>query len=162
MDCAFAQTQISKIFSDFFSSQKFCSFRFYIYVSDSLNFCINCETLKLIFFLLPMEFFLLQYCLQKKLFFLRGIAYVPCQKSAGSIYVGLYLRSLFCSLIYLSGPLLVSQNHCCCCMICLEIASTHFSHFIFCNVILAFIVPLLFYVHFRIIFSTSPKLFLSS
>lgn len=82
----------------FFSSQKFCSFRFYIYVSDSLNFCINCETLKLIFFLLPMEFFLLQYRLQKKLFFLCGIAYVPCQKSAGSVsrfsvlFINLFVR----------------------------------------------------------------------
>ena len=82
----------------FFSSQKFCSFRFYIYVSDSLNFCINCETLKLIFFLLPMEFFLLQYRLQKKPFFLCGIAYVPCQKSAGSVsrfsvlFINLFVR----------------------------------------------------------------------
>ena len=83
---------------------------FYIYVSDSLNFCINCETLKPIFFLLLMELYLLLYPLLKKLFFLCGIACVPCQNSAGCIYVGLYLASPF-GFINLSVPLPVSQNH---------------------------------------------------
>lgn len=43
-----------------------------------------------------MELFLLQYPLLKKLFFFSGIEYVPCQKSAGYIDVGLYLGSQFC------------------------------------------------------------------
>lgn len=53
---------------------------------------------RIFFFFLHLDVQLLKYHLLKRLHLLHCIAFAACQRSADSIYIGLFMDSLFCSI----------------------------------------------------------------